>query len=239
MIKMIFYTLLTNYPHIDRANIVLTAMIVYIIIYIGVPEEWNTVALTSVAVLDYTLLNGKVWMDKTQGWIKKAQDWMGKAQGWMGKAQGWMNGKTKSKKKTRHHKKKHGNKKRVRFSNVNQYHEYKPWTGWSGDNVVRLNTNASNAVRVPSTSNASKASNASNFNVPSWQLTPQQQLQKLLMKKAAASANLNLNSSSGMIDNRHLIIKDDEKDRFLQYDDESVDSDLSSDLSNSEEGFDF
>ena len=67
--------------------------------------------------------------------------------------------------------------------------------------------------------------------VPTWQLTPQQQLQKKLLEQMQIAA------STPMIDNRHMIVEDN--DNYLKSDDESMDSDLSSDLTNSEEGFDW
>jgi hypothetical protein len=199
-------------------------MIVYIIIYIGVPEEWNTIALTSVAVLDYTLLNAQSWMKNAQGWVNNAQGWMNNAQGWVknaqDKAEAWLNWlkiqlhinntAASTKKKTRRHKKKHCNKKRVRFSEVNQYHEYKPWGGEVNTNLTtNFNFNSSNI-----NSNANTNSNANgnlNLNVPSWQLTPQQQLQQHLWKQyqAQMKASSGTKANSGMIDNRHLIVKDE------------------------------
>ena len=72
---MIFYTLLTYFPHIDRNNIVLTAMILYVIIYIAaseLQEEWYTIAiLSSVALIDCMLLYGDAAKERAKNIIAK------------------------------------------------------------------------------------------------------------------------------------------------------------------------
>jgi hypothetical protein len=50
---MIIYTLLKHYDNLDKTNVVLTAMIIYIILYIAIPDEYNYIVLITLAIIDY------------------------------------------------------------------------------------------------------------------------------------------------------------------------------------------
>lgn len=52
---MIFYSLFTIYPKVDKTNIILTAIIIYIIIYIGLDEDYNYVCILVISVIDFIL----------------------------------------------------------------------------------------------------------------------------------------------------------------------------------------
>jgi hypothetical protein len=50
---MIFYTLFKIYPNVDKTNIILTALIIYIIIYIGIDEDYNYIAILVLTIIDF------------------------------------------------------------------------------------------------------------------------------------------------------------------------------------------
>ncbi len=232
MIKMIFYTLLTYYPDIDRVNVVLTSLILYLMVYIGVPEEQEELKMPILAAFvaaDVIMLYHEYsikWLRRQFKIVKR------KARKNFAHIKSWFNliiasitafitedkqRQKQMKKKARvhkhknhsHEKKKSKTKKSVRFSPVNQYHEYQP---------------------MPLAPVASLAP------LQSWEMTPRQRLeQQLLTKKYQEQLAA---AATPMIDNRHLASETDAENYLKSYD-ETDDSDQSSDLSNSEDGFDF
>ena len=52
---MIFYTLFKIYPTVDKTNIILTALIIYIIIYIGIEEDYNYLAILVLTIIDFAI----------------------------------------------------------------------------------------------------------------------------------------------------------------------------------------
>jgi hypothetical protein len=228
MIKMIFYTLLTYYPDIDRVNVVLTSLILYIMIYIGVPEEQEELKMPILAAFvaaDLIMLYHEYsikWLGMKFKFVRQKFKFVRKmfkhvkrtvlegfayVKKWIMEEEK-QNKKQKREKKSDHERKKSKKKKSVRFSPVNQYHEYQTMS----------------SMPMPTAQ------------LQSWQLTPRQRLeQQLLSKKYQEQLAL---ASTPMIDNRHLTAGMDSGNYLKSYD-ETDDSDQSSDLSNSEEGFDF
>ena len=217
--RMIFYTLLSNYQDSDKANLVLTAMIVYIIIYIALPEAWNGYALAAISILDYMALKLPPF-DNIFKYISQMfssiLNWLSVSSTLKPKSKSYKSKSSKSKSKSKKHKK-------VRFSAKNQYHEYNPWGQMStpgsglGSGAMTLGTGV-----MPAPGGA--------LNIPDWMLTPQQRL-----IKAQQTTRLNqlkqLQKPGFFIDNRHLTINTDSESS-----DESIASDESSELSNWEEG---
>jgi len=226
---MIFYTILSQYPDIDRANVVLTAMIIYIIIYIALPDKWNGLALGALASLDYIALKlppfdtFNVYLLKLAHTLKKRfkrftdkigggpddKDKKGKSK---------KNKKDKSKKdkskKDKSKKNKSKKDKRVRFAKHNSYREFQ--------SVESFNPNPQPPVQ-----------GGGQMNIPDWMLTPQQRIQRA-QQNVLKQQQKALSTPGFMIDNRHLALSEDEDSS-----DESIASDESSELTNSEEGFDF
>ncbi len=220
---MIFYTLLSHYQDSDKANLVLTAMIVYIIIYIALPDAWNGYALAAISILDYIALklppfdNIFKYISKT---FSSLLNWFSfsptlKQLSKSKSKSSASASKSKSKSKSKKHKK-------VRFSAKNQYHEYNPWG--------QMNTPGSGALSAMTLGTGAMAAPGAALNIPDWLLTPQQRL-----IKAQQTTRLNqlkqLQKPGFFIDNRHLTINSDSESS-----DESIASDESSELSNWEEG---
>jgi len=215
---MIFYTLLSHYHDSDKANLVLTAMIVYIIIYIALPEAWNGYALAAISILDYIALKLPPF-DNIFKYISKFSP-LSSPLNWFSSSnlkQQKQTSKSKLKLKLKLKSKSKSKSKKVRFSAKNQYHEYNPWG--------QMNSPRANAMAAP----AMPAPGAA-LNIPDWMLTPQQRL-----IKAQQTTRLNqlkqLQKPGFFIDNRHLTINTDSESS-----DESIASDESSELSNWEEG---
>ncbi len=238
---MIFYSLLSHYQDSDKANLVLTAMIVYIIIYIALPEEWNGYALAAITIIDYMSLRlppfdfifnyisqlkvstvksvNALWVS----WVNWL--WPGAARRQTGgrkhksKSASTSKGKGKAKVKVNRKREKKGKHKKVRFSAKNQYHEYNPFGGQppaiGGAGVVGFGSGGAGA----------------GLNIPDWILTPQQRLMRAQQTERANQLK-QLQKPGFLIDNRHLTIDDSESS------DESIASDESSELSNWEEGID-
>ena len=218
--RMIFYTLLSNYQDSDKANLVLTAMIVYIIIYIALPEAWNGYALAAISILDYMALKLPPF-DNIFKYISTFSplsplNWLSVSSTLKPKSKSKSSKSKSSKSKSNSKSKKH---KKVRFSAKNQYHEYNPWGQMStpgsglGSGAMTLGTGV-----MPAPGAA--------LNIPDWMLTPQQRL-----IKAQQTTRLNqlkqLQKPGFFIDNRHLTINTDSESS-----DESIASDESSELSN-------
>jgi hypothetical protein len=223
---MIFYTILSQYPDIDRANVVLTAMIIYIIIYIALPDKWNGLALGALASLDYIALKLppfdtfhvymlKLWRSlrlkkrfkRFIGGGPDDKDKKGKS-----KKDKKLKDNSKYKSKKDKSKDKKRKDKRVRFAKHNSYREFQSVESFKPQPPVQ---------------------GGGQMNIPDWMLTPQQRIQRA-QQNVLKQQQKALSTPGFMIDNRHLALSEDEDSS-----DESIASDESSELTNSEEGFDF
>jgi hypothetical protein len=271
---MIVYTLLSHYHNIDKTNVVLTAMIMYIIVYIIVEPEWNYLALAGLALIDLILMqdwaiNPFPTLRRFYNWLKSLSTLKLPSLNLPSLKLPSLNRKTKDKSK---HKSKHKSKdgrvderpkdkrknkrksKRVRFATHNEYYEYPIFDGFSRvtrnmpmDRMQAVNT------RMPATwapsyqqqyagsgpmsglnSGAMRGSQYTYGDIPQWQLTPLQQMQQIILmqKMQAAKAKPNSRNKVDMIDNRHLAVNTDPS----VAEDASIASDVSSELSNYEEG---
>jgi hypothetical protein len=209
--RMIFYTLLSHYHDNDKANLVLTSMIVYIIIYIALPDAWNGYALAAISILDYIALKLPPF-DNIFKYISK----------YFNLTLNLFSTLKQQKKKHKHKKSKSKSKsKKVRFSAKNQYHEYNPWGQTLGPGAGMSLGNGSGAgIAAPGTA----------LNIPDWMLTPQQRIMKV-QQTTRLNQLKQLQKPGFFIDNRHLTVNTDSESS-----DESIASDESSELSNWEEG---
>lgn len=208
--RMIFYTLLSHYHDSDKANLVLTSMIVYIIIYIALPDAWNGYALAAISILDYIALKLPPF-DNIFKYISK----------YFNLTLNLFSTLKQQKKKHKHKKSKSKSKsKKVRFSAKNQYHEYNPWGQTLGPGAGMSLGHGAGAAIAPGTA----------LNIPDWMLTPQQRIMKV-QQTTRLNQLKQLQKPGFFIDNRHLTVNTDSESS-----DESIASDESSELSNWEEG---
>ena len=247
---MIFYTLLSHYHNIDKTNVVLTAMIMYIIVYIIVEPEWNYIALTVIALLDLILMQdwrfiwGQVSLVITRlysllGFTPKLILHVRSRSKHVAQANRNVPGRRSEKKKSpaRKH-------KRVKFSNRNQYYEYPAWDGFT--RASNMGMDRMHPVNTRQIGGASQSPHGwmgmGGFQpqypggvdgIPQWQLTPLQQMQQIQMQQMQKAQQQGAMQQSPMIDNRHLAIHDPSE---VDNQDESIASDVSSELSNYEEG---
>ncbi len=225
---MIFYTILSQYPDIDRANVVLTAMIIYIIIYIALPDKWNGLALGALASLDYIALKlppfdtFHVYMAKLARSLslKKRFKKIFKNADKIG---GGKDKDTKGKNKDKKSKRKH-----VRFAKHNSYHEFQSQPKLKPKlKLIKPQHKLKPKLKLKPLMGGGQ------INIPDWMLTPQQRIQRA-QQNVVKQQQKALSTPGFMIDNRHLALSEDENSS-----DESIASDESSELTNSEEGFDF
>jgi hypothetical protein len=218
--RMIFYTLLSHYHDSDKANLVLTSMIVYIIIYIALPDAWNGYALAAISILDYMALKLPPF-DNIFKYISKTFKFN----------LNWFSSLKQQKKKQKHKKSKSKSKsksKKVRFSAKNQYHEYNPW-GQSLGPGAGMSLGPGAGMSLGHGSGAAIAPGTA-LNIPDWMLTPQQRIMKV-QQTTRLNQLKQLQKPGFFIDNRHLTVNTDSESS-----DESIASDESSELSNWEEG---
>ena len=230
---MIFYTLLSLYPNVDKANIVLTAMILYIIIYIGISDDYNYIVLIVISMIDLSLkfMNLNTFNPFNPfALFQKSKS-------------------KKSKSKTSKTSKSNKSKK-VRFATQNQYRTYDPWAPGSFIDQQfssHLNSGSMNGggYGMGSTGGYGMGSTGGSMggygmggygmgSMGGYGMGSQMlQIPQMVPLPRVVPKITPTPTTEQLIDNRHMAIKDSDSED----DADSIASDESSDLSNSEEEY--